>query len=205
MPAAPLPTPQYIDYTANILPLIGTDKVLVMDGDSTAIGTAEADVLIAAGESLALEDLSPYYITVPDLITTTGGDWTTLPKWTYNTLYNMMVYQASLQLIGSFIAKNTDEEGRTLSYFQKYFAQQYNILLNRVTDKLPNGSYRYQLIGLQPLATGIPRKPRRYAMSGQLGGPNYVDSQVTNPARNFDIFWPNTGPCAPCGSSGSGA
>lgn len=189
MAIAPLPEPQYIDYTVNVQPLIGTDKILVSDDDSTAIPTAEANILVAAGESLALEDLSPYYQTVPTLITTTGDDWTTLPPQTYAIIYNMMVYQASLQLIGAFIAKNTDEEGRTLSYFQKYFASEYAKLLNRVTDLLPNGAYRYQLIGLQPLRTGIPRKPRRYSRTGNLGAANYTENQVINPAINFDTFW----------------
>ncbi len=189
MTGAPLPTPQYITYADNVEPLIGTDKVLVADDDSTAIPISEANVLVAAGESLALEDLSPYYVTVPNLITTTGGNWTTLPAQTYTILYDMMTYQASLQLIGAFIAKNTDEEGRTLSYFQKYFAAQYNTILSRIADLLPNGSYRYQLIGLQPLCTGIQRKPRRYAATGSLGAVNYTDHQVIDPSRNFDVFW----------------
>ena len=44
--SAPLPTPQYIDYTDNVLPIVGTDKILVSDTDSTGIPTAEADQLI---------------------------------------------------------------------------------------------------------------------------------------------------------------
>lgn len=185
MTAAPLPTPQYIDYTDNIEPLIGTDKILVSNSVSTAIPVAQANILIAAGESLALEDLSPYYVTVPTLITTNQQPWTSLPPQTYSVLYNMMVYQASLQLIGAFIARNTDEDGRTLSYFQNYFTNEYNKILNRILERLPNGSYRYQLIGLEPLNTGISRRPNCYARSGNFGVGNYSDEQVTNPARNY--------------------
>lgn len=195
---APVPGPQYIDYTDNILPLIGTDKILVSDILPNAIPTAEANALISDGESIALEDLSPYYVTVPALVTTTGGDWTTLPNFTYTIIYHMMVYQASLQLIGNFIARNTDEVGRTLSYFQKFYADEYNKILSRVRDKLPNGAYRYQLFGLEPLNTGIPRTYRTYCRSGSLGARNYVGRQLTNPQSNFsngffqpgiDGFW----------------
>ena len=66
--------------------------------------------------------------------------------------------------------------------------------MNRITDLLPNGSYRYQLIGLQALRTGIQRKPRRYSQTGNLGADNYTDGQVINPARNFDIFFPPSSP-----------
>lgn len=182
---APVPGPQYIDYTDNILLLIGEDKIEVEDNNPTAIPVVEAGALIALGESLALEDLSPYYVTVPELITTTGGDWTTLPNFTYTTIYHMMVYQASLQLIGNFIARNTDERGRTLSYFQNLYADEYNKLLSRVRDLLPNGAYRYQLFGLQPLATGIPRTFETYCRAGSLGAQNYTGNQLTNPQRNF--------------------
>lgn len=187
---APVPGPQYIDYTDNILPLIGLDKVLVANGDPNAIPTAEANALIAMGESMALEDLSPYYVTVPTLVTTTGGDWTTLPNFTYSVLYHMMVYQAALQLIGNFIARNTDEVGRTLSYFQKFYADEYNKILSRVRDKLPNDAYRYQLFGLKPLNTGIPRTYKRYCIAGTLGTGNYAERQLTNPQRNFSGTWP---------------
>jgi len=145
------PKPQYISYEENILPLIGTDKILVVDGNSTAIPYAEADTLIAFGESIALQDLSPYYQTVPTLATIDGRAWTELPSHTYAVVCAMMTYQASLQLVGAFIAKNTDEEGQSLSYFQKYFTSEYNKILNRISDLLPNGSYRYQLIGLRAL------------------------------------------------------
>ncbi len=97
----------------------------------------------------------------------------------------MMVYQASLQLIGNFIARNTDEIGRTLSYFQKLYDTEYNKLLSRVRDLLPNGAYRYQLFGLQPLATGIPRTYKTYCRAGSLGAQNYTGNQLTNPQRNF--------------------
>ena len=189
MASAPLPAPQYINYIDNLFLLVGMDKVAVNDIDSTAIPVAEANALIATGESIALEDLSPYYVTVPALITTTGGNWTTLPPQTYTFVYNMMVYQSALQLIGSFIARNTDNANGTLSYFQNYYTNEYGKLLARLQDKLPTGSYRYQLIGLQLLNTGIPRKPRTYSVGGNLGADNYTDTQVTNPARNFDVFW----------------
>jgi hypothetical protein len=185
---APVPTPQYINYIDNILPLIGEDKISVGTGPND-IPLAEANSLIALGESLALEDLSPYYVTIPELITTTGGDWTTLPNFTYTTIYNMMVYQAALQLIGNFIARNTDEEGRTLSYFQNLYTAEYNKILNRILDRLPNGGYRYQLFGLKPLNTGIPRTYKTYSRAGNLGAQNYTGNQLTNPQRNFMGGW----------------
>jgi hypothetical protein len=188
---APVPSPQYIDYDTNIKPLIGTDKILVSDTDSTGIPTSQANALIAAGESLALEDLSPYYVTDPALITISGGDWTTLPPYTYNIIYNMFVYQASIQLIGAFIARNTDEEGRTLSFFQKDFATEYAKIINRLVDLLPNGGYKYVLTGLQPLVDGgIKRRYRRSVTSGRLGACNYTDRQLTNPQTNFSGGWP---------------
>lgn len=188
---AALPAPQYINYTDNIQPLIGTDKVLVSNTAPNAIPVAEANALIAYGESLALIDLSPYYVTVPALITTSGQDWTHLPAQTYDTIYNMFVYQASLQLIGNFIARNTDEENRTLSYFQKFYASEYAKILNRLIDKLPNGGYRYQLLGLKTFDLGIERRYKRYVNSGNLGAPNYTNRQVTNPAINYSGGWPN--------------
>ena len=137
--SAPLPTPQYIDYTDNVLPIVGTDKILVSDTDSTGIPTAEADQLIASAESITLADLSPYYITVPALITTTGGLWTTLPAQTYTFIYNMFVYQACVQLIRAFIQRNSDRS-QTLGYFVDYFELEYTRHLNRIVDLLPNGA-----------------------------------------------------------------
>lgn len=195
MPAAIVPQPQYIDYQTNVYPLIGRDKVLVDNFDLNAIDTVTANMLLAAGESIALEDLSPYYVTVPALITCKGGTWETLPYQTYTIIYDMFVYQAALQLIGSFIAKNTDEEGRSLSYFQNYYAHEYANRVRRIVDLLPNGDYKYQLIGLQPLNTGIPRIPKRYARSGAMGVGSYADGQFTNPGRNFDTWWGPNGYC----------
>ena len=189
--AAPTPQPIYIDYT-NVQPLVGIDKILVSDLASNAIPVATANQLVADGEAFALEDLSPYYVTVPALITTTGGDWTTLPQFTYNILFNMFVYNAALQLVGNFIARNTDTMGTTLSDFQNFYQKEYNRFLSRVTDTLPNGAYRYQLLGLQPTCQGIPRKPRRYSYSGNLGVGNYTDHQTIDPSQNYDIFWGNT-------------
>lgn len=185
MPSAVLPTPQYISYTANILPLIGTDKILVNNVDDTAIPTAEADTLISSGESIALEDLSVYYVTVPALITTAGGTWETLPPQTYTFIYDLFVYQASVQLLRAFIERNTDARHR-LDSFLDYFSEQYAKRFNRLEDKLPNGSYRYQLIGLKMLNSGIPRKPKNYVLSGQIGNANsYVNHRLTNSQLNW--------------------
>ncbi len=190
MAGAPVPMPNYVDYTDNVLPLIGTDKILVSDTDPTGIPTLEANQLIASGESIVLEDLSPYYVTVPALITTSGGDWTTLPPQTYAFVYNMFVYQASVQLIRAFIERNTDAI-RTLKGFVDYFEQQYARHLNRIMDILPNGAYRYQLIGLQPLNTGIQRTPKRYVATGSLGiNKDYSGRQLTNPKENFANGFP---------------
>lgn len=190
MPSAPLPTPQYINYTDNVQPYIGTDKILVADNNSTAIPVSLANQLIATGESLALQDLAPYYVTVPALITIDNLPWTSLPASTYDTIYYMFVIQASMKLIGNFIARNTDTVGTSLSEFQKFYASEYNKYLNRIVDKLPNGSYKYQMIGLKALDTGIPRKPQRYAASGTLGACGYVDRQLTDPAKNYASGWP---------------
>ena len=187
---APLPTPQYINYVDNVLPLIGTDKILVSDIDPTGIPTAEANQVIASGESIVLEDLSPYYITVPALITTTGDVWTTLPPQTYTFVYNMFVYQTSLQLIRAFIQRNTDAI-RTLSGFVDYFELQYSRHLNRLMDLLPNGAYRFQLIGLATLNIGIPRTPKQYSTSGSIGASNnYAGNQMTNPQLNWSSGFP---------------
>lgn len=190
MPSAPLPTPQYIDYTANVLPLIGTDKLLVSDTDSTGIPTVETNQLIASGESIVLEDLSPYYITVPALITTTGGNWTTLPTQTYTFIYNMFVYQSAIKLIRAFIQKNTDRS-RTLGGFVDYYEIEYARHLNRLVDILPNGAYKYQLIGLATLSTGIKRTPPVYAIGGSIGtNEDYVVNQLINPENNFASGFP---------------
>jgi hypothetical protein len=193
--SAPLPAPQYIDYTTNVLPYIGTDKILVSDSISTGVPTSLANQLIAEGEALALADIAPYYVTNPALITLTGGTWTTLQDTypqTYNVLYYMFVVQASLKLIGNFIARNTDQQDTTLSYFQNFYDTEYAKYLNRILDKLSNGSYRYQLFeGLLPLSTGIPRVPVTYARSGSIGGSNnYPGRQMTNPQQNFSGLWP---------------
>jgi len=191
--AAPLPTPQYIDYIDNILPLISTDKILVADNNSTAIPTAEANQLIAAGEAQCLWDLSPYYVTVPNLVTTTGGLWTTLPYYTYVTLYNMFVWKASVILIRSFIERNTDAQ-RTLSKFVEEYEHNYNETFTRIRNKLPNGSYEYQLIGLQTVNVGIPRIPQQNALSGRIGvSNNYTERQLTNPQNNFNGLFPYWG------------
>jgi len=172
------------------LPLVGTDKVLVSDTDSTGIPTAEANQLVASGESIVIADLSPYYVTVPALITTTGNNWTTLPSEQYTFLYNMFVYQASLQLLRAFIERNTDAI-RTLSGFVDYFELQYSRHLNRIVDLLPNGSYKYQFSGLKTLNTGIPRKPVNYALGGSIGSyNNYAGNQLTNPQNNYSNGFP---------------
>jgi hypothetical protein len=190
MSAAPLPTPNYITYTANVRPLIGTDKILVSDVDSTVIPTAEADQLIASAEGIVLADLSPYFVTVPALITTAGGVWTTLPPQTYSFVYNMFVYQASLQLIRAFIERNTDAR-RELDEFVDYYGLQYSKYLNRLMDRLPNGAYRYQLIGLQTLNSGIPRTPANYVRTGSIGlNGDYPNRQMTNPQSNFSGVFP---------------
>jgi len=187
---APLPTPNYIDYTDNVKPLIGTDKVLVSDTDSTGISTVEANQLIASAEGIVLEDLSPYYVTVPTLITTTNGLWTTLPAQSYSFIYNMFVYQASLQLIRAFIERNTDMK-RVLDDFVDYYGLEYSKYLNRLMDKLPNGAYRYQLIGLKTLNAGIPRTPAQYAVTGSIGqSNNYTNGQMTNAQNNYSGLFP---------------
>ncbi len=187
---AAVPTPQYITYVDNVLPLIGTDKILVSDTDSTGIPTIEANQLTASGESIVLEDLSPYYITVPALITTSGGVWTTLPAYQYTFLYNMFVYQSALQLIRAFIERNTDQV-RELAGFVDYFDTQYARHLNRLVDLLPNGAYKYQLSALATVNTGIPRTPVRYARSGSIGSYNdYIGNQLTDPQRNFAATFP---------------
>lgn len=190
MPSAPLPTPQYIDYETNVKPYIGTDKIAVNDTDSTAIPTALADQLIASGEALVLEDLSPYYQTVPNLATEDNLVWTDLPEFTYTTLYYMFVIQSCLKLIGNFIARNTDQKDTTLSYFQNFYINEYNTYLNRIVDKLPNGGYKYNMIGLLPLTAGINRRPQRYVATGALGRASYEGRQLTNPALNFSNAWP---------------
>jgi len=194
MSGAPLPAPQYITYIDNVLPYVGSDKISVGDEFTTQIPTGLADQLVAEGEALALQDLSLYYVVVPNLVTTTGNPWTTLPQMTYNTLYYMFVTQAAMKLIGNFIARNTDDQKATLSYFQKFYEAEYNKILNRIREKLPNGSYAYQLIGLEPLLNGIPRRTNVYARSGAMGSGccnNYVDGQMTNPQKNFSGVGPN--------------
>jgi hypothetical protein len=200
MMTAPIPTPQYIslaNITGTLVNLLGEKIEFVADSPlplpPDAINTTLANELIAVGETNVLMDLSPYYITRPALITTTGGDWTTLSYETYTLLYYWFVSSASLELIGNFIARNTDEENRTLSYFQRFYTSEYNKYFNRIVDLLPNGSYKYQLYDLQASNTGINRIPRRYAIAGQFGTPNYTDSQTINPARNFDLFWAQQG------------
>lgn len=190
MATAPTPIPQYIDLDnvkGDLVNLLG-DKILFVDDlstDRTAINETLGNELVAMGEAKVLLDLSPYYITDPALITTKAGDWTTLPAYTYNILYKLFVYSACLEIIGNFIARNTDETGRTLSYFQKWYSSEYNSYVNRIIDVLPNGGYKYILTGLQPLNTGIPRTVKTYAISGQLGLGNYSDRQVTNAEKNF--------------------
>ena len=186
------PTPQYINYTDNVYPLIGSDKILVADDDSTAISISEANQLIASGESIVVEDLSPYYVTDPALITTTNGGWETLPRAQYTFLYNMFVYQACVQLIRGFIQRNTDK-AHTLDGFSDYYELEYTKYFNRITHLLPNGGYKYQLSGLKTLNTGIPRIPQRNAAGGLIGGCNdYVGRQLINPQQNYASglpFW----------------
>lgn len=184
--SAPIPTPNYIAL-ANVEELIG-EKVLFSDSDRNAITTSNANMLISAAESVVLRDLAPYYITVPALITLDNGSWETLPASTYNWIYNMFVYQSCLQIIGSFIAKNTDRDG-TLSYFQRYYYTQYDSLKNYIVENLPNGAYKYQLIGLTPLVNGIPRTPARYAATGNMGNCSYTTNQMTNPRINWPSQW----------------
>lgn len=187
---APVPQSQYITLD-NVINYIGSDKVLIADNDSTAIPTALANQLVATGESLALLDISPYYQVYPSLQTVDGKSWTNLPTMTYTTLFNMMVIQSALQIIGNFIARNTDDKDGTLSYYQNFYSSEYAKKLNRITDLLPNGSYRYQLIGLKPLTNGINRKPKKYARSGRIGNNNsYVNNQLTNPQQNYSNVFP---------------
>lgn len=185
-----LPQPQYLTLN-NVIAYIGNDKVLIADNDSTAIPTATATQLVATGEELALFDISPYYQVHPTIQTVSGGDWTTLPKVTYNTLFYMMVIQSALQLIGNFIARNTDEKGSTLSYFQEFYNSEYAKRLNRIVDLLPNGSYRYELIGLKTVNNGINRKPKQYAKAGRIGNNHsYANNQFTNPQQNYANVFP---------------
>lgn len=189
MAVAPLPTPNYIDWENNVKPYIGRDKVLVSDANLNAVPLSLANQLIAQAEAFVLEDLSTYFITVPALITTSGGDWTTLPPQTYDIIYYMFVSQAAAKLIGNFIARNTDQEGTTLSYFQNFYEKEYARYLNRIMEHVKNGGYRYQLLGLAPNPLGIKRQYKTYALGGDLGANNYTDSQLTDASKNFDIFW----------------
>jgi hypothetical protein len=102
----------------------------------------------------------------------------------------MFVYQAALQLIRAFIERNTDMK-KELAEFIDYYGLEYSKYLNRLMDRLPNGAYRYQLIGLQTLANGIPRTPAKYVRTGSIGQNNaYPDKQMTNPQSNFASQFP---------------
>lgn len=189
---APLPVPQYISLD-NVLPYLGAgEQGKVSFGiEPNDISPELADELICAGENAVLIDLSPYYVTCPALITIEGGDWTTLQTtfpYTYNMLYRLFILQASKFIIQNFITRNTDND-KELGGFEKACERDYKWYLDRILAKLPNGSYRYQLQGLQPLATGIPRTPSQYAIGGNLAGDSYTDNQLVNPQRNFDYWW----------------
>ena len=212
---APLATPQYISYATNVQPLVGSDKVLVSDIDSTGISTAEANALIANGEQSIILMLEPYYIVSPFLQDTNQNIWTNalyitftngvptvnpsyptvLSYYTAVLIQNMMIYNASATLIRGFIERNTDAQ-RTLSEFMDLYQKKAENEMAKVRYLLPNGSFGFQLNGLNPNPSGIPRQPARYARSGQIGRcNNYSGNQLTNPQRNFNMgvpfFWNN--------------
>lgn len=186
---APIPVPQYISLE-NVQPLIGVNLVLFSDTDPDGIDPATANMLISQGEQVALTDLFPYFITEPSIISNTGGDWTTLPYQTYNFIYYMFVSLSASKLIGAFLAKNTDDRSIELSRFEKHYWDEYQSQVTRLRHKLPNGAYSFQLPGIQVNPNGIPRIPRTYMRVGNLGTPDYTDSQVINPSRNFNGLWP---------------
>lgn len=192
---APLPQPQYIDWEHNVSLYVGMDKVSVGDMDRTQIPTALVNQLIAAGEQIVLEDLSPYYITSPTLQTINNIPWINLPNYTYTMLYYAFVNQAALKIVGNFLTRNGEDQTEGLTYFHKYYTNEYNQFLNRLHDLLPNGSYRYALEGLAPARGGIPRRPKHYANSGLMGGDSYSDDQVTNASLNFWDAWSRNNIC----------
>lgn len=183
---APVPTPSYIDWDNNVSPLIGGDKIIVSDDDDTAIPTATAASLIAESESLVLADLSPYYITYPALITEDGQDWTYLPSSTYNFIYFMFVYRSADTLINSFIALNNNMR-KTVNDFSEYFSNQARRFYNRIEYELRNGSFKYDLIGLQKkTSNAIPRSIKSYASVATIGeNSNYAARQNTNPQQQL--------------------
>lgn len=184
MTTAPFPQPQYISID-NVSPLLSADKVGIGAG-SNNIPTDTANILIAQGEDFVLQDLSPYYVVEPTLLTMYDEPWTLLPSVTYTYLYKMFTYKACVELLGNFISRNTDMQGKTLSYSQNWYEAEYQKFLNRLDAKLPNGSYKYQLIGLATINDGIPRRVDSYARTGNLGANNYTDNQVTNPQFNYN-------------------
>lgn len=189
MPSAPLPLPQYIGID-NIQGLIGEDKILISDTEPNAIKIADANVLIANGEAIVVQDLSPYYHTNPTLLTINNEPWTSLPPNTYNQLYQAFVYMAMHELLSNYIERNSkDRNNGELWTFKEEYNTKYTRWLQRILDSVKIGAFRYKLDGLKPLFDGINRTPNRYSSSGRLGKRDYVDHQLTNPQRNFFGYW----------------
>ena len=190
-PTAPSPVPLYISI-GNVSPYLSQDKVEIADNVPTAIPTALANELIATGENMVIIKLSPYYITEPMLMTKNGGSWLTLPttSLTYRTLYDLFILQASIQLIGWFIARNSDMKDDTLSYFQNYVEVRKNKFDKFADDLLNSGNYRYNLfpdLKINPI--GIKRTVTKYARAINLNDGSYTGGQLTNPQQTFDAYW----------------
>ena len=190
-PTAPSPTPKYLSI-GNLQLYLAKDKVAIADNDPTAISIALANELIASGETMVEIDLSPYYVTDPMLMTKTGGSWLTLPttSLTYKVLFDMCIIQSSIQIIGWFIANNTDALNDTLSYFQNYVEIRKNKYKNFIEKLTSSGNFQYSMFpALLVSPTGIKRTPTKYARAVSMGVGSYVSGQLNNPQQNFDAYW----------------
>ncbi len=195
-PLSPLPKQQYINYY-DVKNLIGVDKVKVNEDDTSddnGIPISLANELVANGVTLVVFDLSPFYVTDPELIaynpkTNISGDWKMLLDFapqTYNILRKCFTYMGAYEIISSFVTINTKYRDHELLQFADYYQHQYKQIFTRIVEKLSTGNYKYNLYGLKPLLeNGISREVSEYGMTGSFGGDDYSENQLTNPQQNW--------------------
>ena len=165
---------------------------LIDDSNPNALNVATVNQIIASAEGRVVLDLSPFY--ADPLQTTDAQDWTNLPNASYQLLYTMFVSLSNALIIGAFVRKNIELAPR-VGGFEDFYTTQYNQMLARIFEKLPNGYYKFQLRGLMVDPNfSVPRVPNgSYARSGAFGnfnergsGLRYVLNQIQDPQKTWD-------------------
>ena len=182
-------TPSYISV-ADCEALI-SGITLIEDDNPNALSIATVNQIIATAEGRVILDLSPFF--ADPILTSNGQPWTELSNSSYQLLFSLFVSLSNRLIIGAFVRNNIEAAPR-VGPFMDFYNGQYQEMLARIFEKLPNGYYKFPLWDIMRNPNGfIPRVPTGvYARAGSFGnystgaGMRYVLRQMSNPQLTWD-------------------